>query len=448
MDVANNKSNSKVVIIIAIIAIVLIGVGVYIGYFQNDKRIIGKAIDNIKTDITKYYLPEYDNLDKFDTFTMSSVIKFNVNSDLLREDPTTANLINNLNKTKNKVIVKQDLNNKKAYINFNSTIDNSELFSMKYLIENNTEYYYIKSFLDNYINNGNSNYFEALNKNTTSEENIGYIYSFALSSFKNHLDKTYFTKTGEKIESDGKIKNVQKITLELNNERLVKIAKSVLKDLKSDDKANKILTGMDSDFKNTKIKNNEKILNKNEKVIFSVYTDNITYAIKRYELEFGSDKKHSKICYTKGKQDTLKLYDNKGEKQSFQINYDNNIVNINMYDKNQNKNGKINIKKDKKEYKIIVKYNIDNTDIVINLNQKIMDIRKSKSYKADTKLSIKAVSNKEAIANIAMIVNSSVKKGTVIDENTDKAIFANDIDNSKNEILKQQLTNVITRLMG
>ena len=77
-DTNNDKSKFKLIIIITLIAVVFISAGIYIGYFQNNKRIIGKAIDNIKTDITKYYLPEYDNLSKFDTFTMNNDIKFNI----------------------------------------------------------------------------------------------------------------------------------------------------------------------------------------------------------------------------------------------------------------------------------------------------------------------------------------------------------------------------------
>ena len=54
-DTNNDKSKFKLIIIITLIAsVVLISAGIYIGYFQNNKRIIGKAIDNIKTDITKY----------------------------------------------------------------------------------------------------------------------------------------------------------------------------------------------------------------------------------------------------------------------------------------------------------------------------------------------------------------------------------------------------------
>ena len=56
-DTNNDKSKFKLIIIITLIAVVFISAGIYIGYFQNNKRIIGKAIDNIKTDITKYYLP-------------------------------------------------------------------------------------------------------------------------------------------------------------------------------------------------------------------------------------------------------------------------------------------------------------------------------------------------------------------------------------------------------
>ena len=448
-DTNNVKSKLKLIIIITLVAVVLISAGIYIGYFQNNKRIIGKAINNIKTDITKYYLPEYDNLSKFDTFTMNNDIKFNINSELLQEEPMTANLINNLNKTKNKVTIKQDLNNKKAYMDFNSTIDDSELFSMKYLIENNTEYYYIKGFLDNYINNGNSNYFESLNKDNTSRENFDYIYNFTLTSFKNHLDKSYFTKSGDKIEIDGKNVNVQKITLELDNRRLVSISQAVLKDLKADDKANKILTGIDSDFKKSKIKNNEKIISKDEKIIFSVYTDNITYIIKKYSLSFGSGSDYSEVCYVKGrKEDMLSLYDKNVEKRNFKISYNHNTVNINMYDEKQQNNGKITITKEQNQYKAVAKYDVDNTNMTTSLDQKLKEVKKNSAYKLNTKLSIKALSRKTSVADIKVVIDSSIKKGATIEEDTDKAIFANDIDNEKTEILKQQLTNTLTRLMS
>lgn len=448
-DTNNDKSKLKLIIIITLIAVVFISAGIYIGYFQNNKRIIGKAIDNIKTDITKYYLPEYDNLSKFDTFTMNNDIKFNINSELLQEEPMTANLINNLNKTKNKVTIKQDLNNKKAYMDFNSTIDDSELFSMKYLIENNTEYYYIKGFLDNYINNGNSNYFESLNKDTTSSENFDYIYNFTLTSLKNHLDKSYFTKSGDKIEIDGKNVNVQKITLKLDNRRLVSISQAVLKDLKADDKANKILTGIDSDFKKEKIKNNEKILSKDEKIIFSVYTDNITYIIKKYSLSFGSDSNYSEVCYVKGrKEDMLSLYDKNVEKRKFKISYNDNTVNINMYDENQQNNGKITITKEQNQYKAVAKYDVDNTNMTTSLDQKLKEVKKNSAYKLNTKLSIKALSRKTSVADIKVVIDSSIKKGATIEEDTDKATFANDIDNEKTEIFKQQLTNTLTKLMS
>ena len=144
----------------------------------------------------------------------------------------------------------------------------------------------------------------------------------------------------------------------------------------------------------------------------------------------------------------LSLYDKNVEKRNFKISYNHNTVNINMYDEKQQNNGKITITKEQNQYKAVAKYDVDNTNMTTSLDQKLKEVKKNSAYKLNTKLSIKALSRKTSVADIKVVIDSSIKKGATIEEDTDKAAFANDIDNEKTEIFKQQLTNTLTRLMS
>ena len=175
----SKKQISKKTIIVIAIAVILIGIGLWIYYFQSNKRIIAKGIDNISTTFTDKLLMNKENLDIGNDYTLNGDLTFNLESDYLKtiatqypEYQTYSTLITNLSKTKNKITYIQDKTNKKLLMSLDSKYNNSDLINVKYLIENNTEYYYIKGFMDSYINNGTSNYFEALDNDTTSSENL------------------------------------------------------------------------------------------------------------------------------------------------------------------------------------------------------------------------------------------------------------------------------------
>ena len=48
----------------------------------------------------------------------------------------------------------------------------TKILDLKLLIENSTEYFFIDGQVGNYVNNGNSTYFENINSETTSKDNV------------------------------------------------------------------------------------------------------------------------------------------------------------------------------------------------------------------------------------------------------------------------------------
>lgn len=446
------KRNFIIVIVIAILFI-LVGFGLL--YFYNSKRVISKALDDITTTFKNKYLMNYDINTNFDDFTVESDIKFNIKSDYFQQiaqfSPNYlvyANLINNLNKTNSKLVFKQDKTNQKLFINLDSQYNNESLINMKYLIENNTEYYYIKGFLDSYINNGTSNYFEALHKNTTNKENIEYVYGVAINSFKKNLKSEYFTKSGEKVVINGKEKSLQKITLEVNNDRLVELATSILNDLKNDEKAMKILTGIDNEFKNAKITSSSKFLDDKQKIVFSVYVDNLTYIIKKYKIDFVYGNDITTITYEKNKQSILNFYRNNILESSSRIEYNKNETIMYLSDGNKKALGKIKINKSDNSYKIDFSIDIESIQMNFLLQQDITNIKKDKSYDSKIILNGNIVSNNISLASIGINCNSKVTNGAKIEENTDNAVFAKDINDNQKLQLNQYITNIFSRLMS
>src|SRR5699024_3175721 len=101
---SNNKTIKKLIIIIAA-AVILIGIGVWIYYFQSNKRIIAKGIDNISTTITDKLLMNRENIDIGNDYTLNGELTFNLESDYLKniatqypEYQTYSTLITNLSK--------------------------------------------------------------------------------------------------------------------------------------------------------------------------------------------------------------------------------------------------------------------------------------------------------------------------------------------------------------
>ena len=266
--VPSNKKYTPIKIIaffLILLSISMIGLGVYFIYASNPKKIIGSGIESMTANFKNIVFSTNENLTIGENFTIESDISINAQSDLFSTisqmgqpiliDPTMTNpaiqqepilqpettveasinmdmlnkLLTNIANTKNTVVIKQDKTNKKAFLSLNSMYNNENLLSAKYLIENSTEYYYVNGFLNTYVNNGSSNYFEAINDQTTNQDNIVYLYEFISNSLKENLKEEYFVKETATTKIFDQEKDMTKVILKIDNLKAKEILSAILK---------------------------------------------------------------------------------------------------------------------------------------------------------------------------------------------------------------------------
>ncbi|MCI8460165.1 MAG: hypothetical protein HFE81_02085, partial [Bacilli bacterium] len=182
-----------------IIAIVLIGIGVYFNMITSNNYIMGTAIDKSDS-LLKNYLENNSHQIK-DNYTLNSKINFNLDSEEARNKSITdlealkrVNYLKNLSLMNIEINLKKDAKKKRLLFELDEKILEEEIVNYKYLIENSTEYYFLNNFLNNYVNDGSCNYFESLNSENTSEDNIIYLHDFLIESLKKNLKDEYFER--------------------------------------------------------------------------------------------------------------------------------------------------------------------------------------------------------------------------------------------------------------
>lgn len=439
------KKPIKLIISIFILSIILISVGTYILYISNPKKITQTAINNFQTKLKDIFSTNED-LNVGQNYTLTSNINLNLESDYLNSTQDESiklykNIINKLNNSNNVLNISQDKTNKKALFSLISTQDNKELINTKYLVENSTEYYYIKDFQSTYINAGTNNYFETLTEENTSQENLTYLYDFIGKSLKNNIPDEYFEKYQTETSISNEPTKLTKVSLTLNNEKIKTIAKSILKDLKNDEKANKILTGYNEEFTNSKIKDSTEYLPKGKTLILNVYTTNLTYQIKKYELIIQDDKNEQKITYEVGKnKDIAYIIDNNKIIYKLNIVNSNNKSTIKILNSKEKNIGEINIEKNKNSEELLVEIKDNDTTIDIDYEKKLKNIKKNKSYDVSTYVSIKAISNNSNILNGTIKIDSKVSNEVKISEDVSNSVL-------ESSVSQDQKTNYFDNLL-
>ena len=418
-----------IIFLLFLVALLFIVLGIYLSYTGDSKKIIEETIINITNTMSNVTNKE-DRLYLNDSFSLESNIKTTSKLDETNEDiKDYIDFINNISKIETNITVIQDKENEELFYSIEAKKNNENYINYRYLINDSTGYYYNDYITNKYINVGNNNYFETLKQDATTIDNIEYLKECIIESLSNNLATDYSSKTQEETEYNNTYVQANRLSIDLDNKKLNKLYKSVIKDLKKDEKASFILNNYFEGFEDKTIEN-RKFLEKKESIRINIYTTGLTNSFIKLEIIKKNNTEEKRINYEKideGKEILYIISKNRVDYR-FEINevkegqYD-----ISVYNNKGNDIGTIKITKTGKE-KII--------DVLINTNNKRLDI--------DYKYSLDKVNEKKFNETVSLDIKYLVKNKNVLTlssevnnkYNKKKEIKAN----YKDSILEKKLT--------
>lgn len=442
------KKQNNYLLVMIIISIIMISSGLYLNYYTNPRiqlsntfEILIKIIENTKDNKKITGISE--------NFSLNSNIKINIDSQSIQKsinpaDVQNKKIIANLNNTTTNLVLIQDKTNKKMYANINARLGQEELLNSKYLVENATEYYSVKGIVNNYVNNGNSGYFEALNSATTSKENIIYILQNVSESLKKNLKSEYFVTSKVETSINNKKKKLNKVSLKLTDSTLKELFNNILLDLKEDYKSNQILTGLDKNFFKNISDIENKLFNYDEVITINMY-NNIIGNLKKYELVYFNGQKESKLVY---ELDTKQIYYIENGKIIYDIKHqiiDKKQILV-FYNESGEEQGKIVY--DKTNYETVLSVNLkkENNTIDFIYDSKLENVEKNLSYNNKKDFILKVSTPSGNIINAMINIENKVTSSTMINEDLTTMIFASSITENEQQQLSDKLNTILMRL--
>lgn len=440
----NKKSKkNKFPILVFLLSIIMLLLGFYYECVASPSRILKKVLVNITSNITDVMdMFEFDTkMPQSNTKTLTIKVSSNTNKykskiDLQKynkklSDINYQNLTKNLNDTNTIVKIVTDAKNKKRLLTVDSFLGNAKLLNTKSLIEKATEYHYDPTITSSYINLGNNTYFESVNDNTNTYDNLKYLHEYIVQELTTNLiDKI-------KVENE---KDYNKININLNSKDLNNILDTVIDNLKKDSKASTIITS----YKKYFIINKKelKISLKNVNIEFSIYTEKYTYNIKKYAIHITDKKRNIDISYQpENKQTGSGSIEIDNNQYKFEYKKANKTKEVILYDNANRKIGEISLEKTNTGVLFDSNTLINDNELNINYIYNILNLKKKKSYDEEQQLIIRHSSKEQEILNLDLVINTKVDaKSRILENNKDTII--------KSSLTEQEQTNLNDRYIN
>ena len=450
-DNHGNISIKGIIIILSLFlfSAALIGIGAYYSYSSSPKKVLKQTLTTVSNNINN--LVSRDEKYRLDnTFSLESDIKTITWYDVTDLDMLEhKDFLNNYLNFESKIKIIQNEEKEKAYFHIHAKENNLDYMDLKYLIKESTGYYYNNYITNKYINMGTNNYFETISKDTNTRSNIEYLNTYIIDSLTNNISDKYMETSQEKVSLNNGDFNSDKISIELDNQKINDLFKLVLKDLKKDDKSSKILGNYFDGFNDYKLKN-KKYLKKKEKLTINIYTTQLTGKLLKIEVIDQLDTKVHKYVYEVLNDPLSELYviEDEKVKSIYEITKESdNKYNINVIDNKGKEIGTILFNKTDKETILDVSINSNLERLDIDYKASYKDIKKD-SYTEDIGLEVKYLKKNKNMLTINATVNNKATKEGKIAEDTSESILENTLTEEQKIKKDNFYDNKIRKLIG
>ncbi len=449
------KKRGKIVLcflVLFILAIASIWIGIYFNHLSSPKNIMNQTIDGVGArlqlflqDSTSHYLG--------DTFHLESKIQFQLDSEKLMKDKEhdaeslkKYRMMQNLSKMQSTLTVMQDGDKKQALLSLQQVLGNEEVLNAKYVIDNSTRYYFVNRVLKNYVNDGNCSYFETLNSDNTSLDNIYYLYSFIENSLKEQLKDEYFQVYRVEENIGEERKTVKQVSLKLTDKVIRNILKGVLKDLKADEKACKILTGIDDHFSKRKISNKTTFLDSDESYTIHIYTSTVFCKPLKYEVVHLKGDTKSSVSYEGNDvQGDLYWIENDQVQKRLAIHFQDRKFDFLIYNSKDQKIGSFEYDRDQNGVSFDFHYDDSIQKYNFIYSSKYENVRKN-SFINHQKLSMKVVHDKVGLLDGVITVDTEGSRNAKMMEDVSNAVLASTLSEEQKNSFNHVSLSVLERL--
>ena len=440
-------------ILFILVAFAFIGVGLYFNRLSKPSAIFGKVVDEVSSNVLKY--TKVDNaLVVGDKFTIGGDLKFEVDSEYHwnryytdLDSAKTYNTLVNLNQMNTSFLIKQDKSKKTSYLDIHSLLGEQDFFFYKLFVTNSTQYFYLDGVADTYVNDGTCNYFETLGEEITTKDNIDYLNQFLVDSIKRQMKDEYFQNYVVNQMIDDKEKNVNQISIRFTDSMIHTLLKGILKDLKEDPGAFKILSNIDSNFSRYKVKDEQTFLAKEESYTLNIYTTKILYTPLKFELLHLNGDSKSLVVY-EGNYSSGTIYYSEDDKVLYQMPVKNSSHQflVDIQDTRGNHLGEVRLEKN--QHNVNFNYSLDVDDVKYDIvySSKFDSITKKKSYQNEKKLSFKIIDHKESRLNGTVLLNYKVENVAKIEEDISDAILKSSLTEEQMNLYDTKIETIKTRL--
>lgn len=458
--------HQKKFIWITILGAICIVLGIFTYYFHFDKKaIFVRATTQIQDRLEYLYQPLLERTSESrKSYTITGKANLTIKSDIFdmmaTQDPTYAmyqTLISNLNNMEHQYTYQVDQENEEMMLDWNTTLNHSEFFNMRFVNQNKKGYVLLKGIYDYYLDTGEFNLFEMVNQSKDVEDQK-YLYNFIVDALKKHLKSDYFIKTKAEVMIDGKKQNVDKISLVLDSHNTSEIMAAVIKDIKSDKKANNIMSSIYPEFKTYEPKI-QQTKAKETKILVSAYTKGLMSSAVQYDLsivewvtdyddfdynkaQYNMKEQIMTLRYTIGKNDVIRMLNDEKEIFVADIVKNEDGFTANMKDgKNQNL-GNLKLVKNDKGVTYTFSLEDESTSLKIVFNNEYEN-----KDKATSSFTFDLSSQGANLLSINATSSATIQDGTNMNINIDNAVSVNELTKEQEQQIQENLTNLMLRLL-
>lgn len=437
------KKRKLLSLLLILISFIMIFIGVYLNKVTNPKAITIRFIDTFSSALKENLTPIQTSNIK-DNYSISSTIS--ITSETNDLNIKTNRIIKNLNNTKTSTKYIQNKLEKKIYFQINSTKDESDLLSAKYLIENSTKYSSISNITNKYINNGPNNYLETLNKETSNIDNLIYIYDQTTTHLKQSLKDEYLKKTTTKETINSKKDKYYITTLYLESKDIIDISDFILNSLKRDPKSSTIIETLLPEFKNLKV--NKDNLNNINYFKLNIYTNTLN-EFQKVEFILKTNEKTTTIAYEFNNENNIGYLIEDGRvKYIFNIEDTSNGKKINILNSLSKQIGQICINQTSNKYEITI--DLDDTKTnkikgIFSSTNNFQEEQKGYNNKTTLDISINKL-DKKSYVNLSAFIESNITENYNIEEDITTAILKSSLTETETTQIDNYFKNGIYKV--